>query len=154
MRRNSGRIARSSHLSLLVSDTRIQKLRRRGTRDTPRTLRAEVRTDRVFADLATAQAELDAWVEEYNTRRPHSSIGMVPPLERFACRQEPARVPYTVTGQDRTGDEWVARRAGSNGVISVSWQQICLGKAAAGHNVDLHITDRVLQVWGVCCTDR
>ena len=40
-----------------------------------------------------------------------------------------------------------ARRAGSNGVISVSWQQICLGKAAAGHNVDVHITDQVLQVW-------
>jgi len=112
-----------------------------------RTLRAEFRTDRVFGDLVTAQAELDAWVEEYNTRRPHSSIGMVPPAERFGCRQEPARAPYTVTGQDRAGDEWVARRAGSNGVISVSWQQICLGKAAAGHNVDVHITDRVLQVW-------
>ena len=32
-------------------------------------------------------------------------------------------------------------------MISVSWQQICLGKAAAGHNVDVHVTDRVLQVW-------
>ena len=112
-----------------------------------RTLRAEFRTDRVFEDLATAQAELDAWVIEYNTRRPHSAIGMVPPIERFAARTEPARPPYTVTGQDRTTDDWVARRAGSNGVISVSWQQICLGKAAAGHNVDVHITDQVLQVW-------
>ena len=52
-----------------------------------------------------------------------------------------------VLGGDRTGDDWVARRAGSNGVISVSWQQICLGKAAAGHNVDVQVTDRVLQVW-------
>jgi len=112
-----------------------------------RTMRAEFRTDRVFEDLASAQAELDQWVSEYNTRRPHSAIGMVPPIERFASRPEPARVPYTVTGQDRTADGWVARRAGSNGVISVSWQQICLGKAAAGHNVDVHITDRVLQVW-------
>ena len=31
-----GRVARSSHLNLLVSGTRIQKLRRRGTRDTPK----------------------------------------------------------------------------------------------------------------------
>ena len=31
-----------------------------------RTLRTEFRTDRVFEDLATAQAELDAWVEQYN----------------------------------------------------------------------------------------
>ena len=112
-----------------------------------RTMRTEFRTDRVFADLATAQAELDAWVAEYNTRRPHSSIGMVPPIERFSRRPQPARVPYSTPGPDRTGDDWVARRAGSNGVISVSWQQICLGKAAAGHNVDVHVTERVLQVW-------
>lgn len=116
-----------------------------------RTLRTEFRTDRVFEDLATAQAELDAWVEEYNTRRPHSAIGMVPPLERFSARSEPPRPLRAGTGtddgEDRTGDGWVARRAGANGVISVSWQQICLGKAAAGASVDAHVTDRVIQVW-------
>lgn len=36
-----------------------------------RTLRTEFLTGRVFADLATAQAELDAWVVDYNTERPH-----------------------------------------------------------------------------------
>jgi transposase InsO family protein len=112
-----------------------------------RTLRTEFRTDRTFADLATAQVELDEWVREYNLQRPHSAIGMVPPIERFAQRSEPARQPAEPLAGDRTGDEWVARRAGSNGVISVSWQQICLGKAAAGHNVDVHVTERVLQVW-------
>ena len=112
-----------------------------------RTLRAEFRTDRVFADLATAQVELDAWVDEYNHRRPHSSIGMVPPIERFARRTSPARAPAASAAADRTGDDWVGRRAGANGVISVSWQQICLGKAAAGHQVDVHVSDQVLQVW-------
>lgn len=112
-----------------------------------RTLRAEFRTDRVFADLATAQAELDAWVIEYNTRRPHSALGMAPPIERFSRRSEPARPMRPRTDADRTGDDWVARRAGANGVISVSWQQVCLGKAAAGRNVDVHVTDRVIQVW-------
>ena len=29
----------------------------------------------------------------------------------------------------------------------MSWQQICLGKAAAGHPVDVHVTEQVLQVW-------
>jgi transposase InsO family protein len=111
-----------------------------------RTLRAEFRTDRVFEDLATAQAELDAWVQEYNQQRPHSAIGMMPPAERFARRAEPTRSPL-IAGPERTGDDWVARRAGANGVISVSWQQICLGTAAAGHNVDVHVTERVLQVW-------
>ena len=112
-----------------------------------RTLRTEFRTDRIFEDLVTAQAELDAWVVEYNTRRPHSAIGMVPPIERFSQRAEPVRVMRTSTGEDRTSDGWVARRAGANGVISVSWQQICLGKAAAGASVDVHVTDRVIQVW-------
>jgi transposase InsO family protein len=112
-----------------------------------RTLRAEFRTDRVFADLATAQAELDEWVTEYNQSRPHSAIGMVPPIERFEHRAAPARVAFLGGPTDRTGDAWVARRAGANGVISVSWQQICLGKAAAGHAVDVLVTDQVLQVW-------
>jgi transposase InsO family protein len=112
-----------------------------------RTLRTEFRTDRVFEDLATAQTELDDWVLEYNQRRPHSAIGMVPPLERFSRRDQPARIPTLLERGDRQGEHWVARRAGANGVISVSWQQICLGKAAAGHNVDVHVTDRVLQVW-------
>jgi transposase InsO family protein len=112
-----------------------------------RTLRTEFRTDRIFEDLAHAQAELDAWVVEYNTQRPHSSIGMVPPIERFARRDDPVRQPYRELEQDRTGDDWVARRAGSNGVISVSWQQICLGKAAAGHQVDVHVSEQVIQVW-------
>jgi transposase InsO family protein len=112
-----------------------------------RTMRAEFRTDRVFASLALAQAELDEWVAHYNSERPHQSLGMVPPVERFARRPVPSRVAATVPAVDRSGDDWVARRAGANGVISVSWQQICLGKAAAGHQVDVHVTDQVLQVW-------
>jgi transposase InsO family protein len=112
-----------------------------------RTLRTEFRTDRIFASLPLAQAELDEWVIDYNTRRPHSAIGMVPPLDRFQRRQLPPRPVRERTHTDRTGDDWVARRAGANGVISVSWQQICLGKAAAGHAVDVHVTDRVIQVW-------
>jgi hypothetical protein len=112
-----------------------------------RTMRSEFRTDRIFPDLDTAQAELDAWVSDYNTSRPHSAIGMMPPIERFEHRPEVARPPRFEPARDRTGDDWVCRRAGANGVISVSWQQICLGKAAAGHQVDVHVTEQVLQVW-------
>jgi transposase InsO family protein len=112
-----------------------------------RTLRAEFRTDRVFPDLAAAQAELDAWVADYNHHRPHSAIGMMPPVERFQRRTEAPRTPLTDGPDNRTGDDWIARRAGANGVISVSWQQVCLGQAAAGHNVDVHVTDQLLHVW-------
>ena len=51
-------------------------------------MRTEFRTDRVFADLAAAQAELDEWVADYNTRRPHQALGHghpgrpVPPARR------------------------------------------------------------------------
>src|SRR5215470_3527098 len=48
-------------------------------------LRRELLNDAVpFADLAAAQAAVDAWVAEYNTRRPHQSLEMASPAERFS----------------------------------------------------------------------
>ena len=48
-------------------------------------LRRELLDDAVpFADLATAQAAIDAWVSDYNTARPHQAIGMATPAERFS----------------------------------------------------------------------
>lgn len=47
-------------------------------------LRRELLDDAVpFADLATAQAAVAGWVAEYNTARPHQSLGMACPAERF-----------------------------------------------------------------------
>jgi transposase InsO family protein len=50
-----------------------------------------------FADLAAAQAELDAWVADYNTARPHESLDMDSPAQRFrpATAQDvlPLRLP-------------------------------------------------------------
>jgi hypothetical protein len=48
-------------------------------------LRRELLDDAVpFADMAAAQAAVDGWVEEYNTRRPHQAIGMAAPADRFS----------------------------------------------------------------------
>jgi transposase InsO family protein len=51
-----------------------------------KTMRAEFLTDadRVHATTAELQAALDGWVHQYNTERPHQSLGMRPPAERFA----------------------------------------------------------------------
>jgi transposase InsO family protein len=51
-----------------------------------KTMRAEFFTDADlgFATVAELQAALDGWVHEYNTERPHQSLGMRPPAERFA----------------------------------------------------------------------
>jgi transposase InsO family protein len=118
-----------------------------------RALRTEFRTDRVFKNLAVAQAELDEWVLDYNTNRPHQALNMATPAQRF-LRDEPAPVAplriSTGTGrpaEDRTDGIWVTRRASAVGVVCVNWQQVCLGVAAAGKPVDVWITDQVLQFY-------
>jgi Integrase core domain len=40
--------------------------------------------DRSWGTIGEAQAALDGWVDEYNTDRPHRSLGGRPPVERFA----------------------------------------------------------------------
>ena len=103
-----------------------------------RALRAEFRTDRVFADLATAQAELDEWVLDYNHDRPHQALDMATPAPRFLQPGPRARDADPThhaapgrPGEDRTDGTWVTRRASAVGVVCVSWQQVCLGVAAA-----------------------
>ena len=116
-------------------------------------MRTEFRTDRVFANLATAQAELDEWVEEYNTRRPHQALDMATPASRFLTA-EPAPVTPLRTAsrsgrpaEDRIDGYWVARRASAVGMVCVNWQQVCLGAAAAGRNIDVWVTGQVLQFY-------
>lgn len=118
-----------------------------------RALRTEFRTDRVFPDLATAQAELDDWVEEYNTRRPHQALDMATPAARFLTTA-PAPVTSLRTtsrsgrpAEDRIDGYWVARRASAVGMVCVNWQQVCLGVAAAGRNIDVWVTGQVLQFY-------
>ena len=120
-----------------------------------RAIRTEFRTDRVFANLAAAQAELDDWVADYNTRRPHQSLDMNTPAQRFwredaavvtTLRSSPAHAPARPSAE-RSDGYWVARRASALGVVCVNWQQVCLGAAAAGHSIDVWVTDQVLQFY-------
>ena len=118
-----------------------------------RAIRTEFRTDRVFADLATAQAELDEWVADYNSNRPHQALDMATPASRF-LNPEPAPVAVlrATNGpgrpeHDRRDGTWVTRRASAAGVVCVSWQQVCLGVAAAGRPIDVWVTDQVLQFY-------
>ena len=113
-----------------------------------RSLRAEFRTDRVFKSLAAAQAELDEWVRDYNEHRPHQAIGMVPPVKRFGQQASATVTPLTRPPgrtEVRGSGVWVARRASAVGVVCVNWQQVSIGVAAAGRNIDVWVTDEVLQ---------
>jgi transposase InsO family protein len=119
-----------------------------------RAIRTEFRTDRTFQNMAAAQAELDEWVEQYNTARPHQALAMATPAQRFwrpdttevTVLRQPARSPAR-PGAGRGDGSWVARRASAVGVVCVSWQQVCLGAAAAGHNIDVWVTADVLQFY-------
>jgi hypothetical protein len=117
-----------------------------------RTLRAEFRTDRTFTSMAAAQAELDAWVVDYNERRPHQGIGMATPAQRFQRGEALAEVTPLRTisagsrpAEDRPDGYWVTRRASAVGAVCVNWQRVCLGVATAGHQIDVWVTDEVLQ---------
>jgi len=41
----------------------------------------------------------------------------------------------------------VARKVGSNGVVSVGWQQISVGKHRAGSRCDVLVGPQLLQLW-------
>jgi hypothetical protein len=109
-----------------------------------RTLRDEFLADALLRSKADAQAALDAWVTDYNTQRPHQSLGMLSPVQRFDLRgtqsltvEEPAP-PIATT---------VTRKVARNGVISVSHQVFSVGAALAHKLVTVEIEDELLHVW-------
>lgn len=57
------------------------------------------------------------------------------------------RVAAGLDAEDRTGPEWVARRVASNGVISVAWQQINVGRHRSGAGVDVHLGAELIRVF-------
>jgi transposase InsO family protein len=112
-----------------------------------RSLRAEFLSEqKPFSNLRTAQQALDEWVSYYNTTRPHQALDMATPAEKFAAGAalRPVSVS-TPTRQDRDGDDWVSRRVTTNGVVSVAWQQVCLGAHHAGARCDVHVDGQLLR---------
>lgn len=115
-----------------------------------RSLRTEFLTSRTFESKEHAQRELDAWVDHYNTIRPHQGIGMITPITRFASPGVSSIGPVldaTAASEVRTGPDWLSRRVGANGVVSIAWQQISVGKHRGGHNVDIHIEKEMVQIF-------
>ena len=97
-----------------------------------RTLRTEFLGGQMFSSQHVAQKELDAWVTDYNTKRPHQSLGMATPAQRFDARDrrgEPeVALDLRVVSEDRSGEGWVSRTVSVNGTISVSNQVFSVGK--------------------------
>jgi transposase InsO family protein len=115
-----------------------------------RSMRAEFLSNRpAFKNLRMAQQALDEWVDYYNTARPHQSLDMATPAQRFTPTPTPP--PRSVTAgptcADRTNSEWVSRRVGTNGVVCVAWQQVSVGRHRAGQRCDVHVDGNLLRFW-------
>jgi integrase-like protein len=112
-------------------------------------MRAEFLSNRpAFANLKAAQQALDEWVDYYNTARPHQSLQMSTPAQRFSAAAKPTAALSTAgPASDRTGDDWVSRRVGSNGIVCVSWQQVCVGRHHAGARCDVQVDGDLLRFW-------
>jgi hypothetical protein len=111
-------------------------------------LRREFLADRTFPSPGIAQAELDAWVTDYNTVRPHQALDMATPSERFglgALAKDGSSVPVD-EHEDHAG-QWVLRRVGSNGVVSVDNQVFSVGNAFKAELVDVFVDETTIQVW-------
>ncbi|OBF82512.1 transposase [Mycobacterium sp. 852002-51163_SCH5372311] len=114
-----------------------------------RTMRAEFLSDQQpFTNIKVAQQAFDEWIDYYNNTRPHQSLDMATPAERFTAGT-PVSTPAAATTarQDRSGQDWVSRRVCSNGIVCVSWQQVSVGRHHAGARCDVHIDGDLLRFW-------
>ena len=111
-----------------------------------KTLRVEFNTRQVFRNLKTAQEALDEWVSYYNTQRPHQALADATPESRFRATDGNLQRRLTPR-QERNGEQWVCRRVASNGIVSVGYQQVSVGKHHAGSACDVLVTDGLLQFW-------
>ena len=111
-----------------------------------KTLRIEFDTRQVFRNLKTAQEALNEWVGYYNTQRPHQSLADATPEDRFGTTDHNLQRHLTPR-PERNGEHWVCRKVASNGVVSVGYQQVSVGRNYSGSACDVLVTDGVLQFW-------
>jgi transposase InsO family protein len=118
-----------------------------------------------FESIEAPQAALDAWRQEYNTRRPHQSLGMAFPASRFAPGGSPLELrvparqglspasavpPVTASAQAEAEPPRVAIEADRlvplSGNLQIGGQQIWLGPALAGRQVTIWADETTLHV--------
>ena len=98
----------------------------------------------------------DAWVVEYNTARPHQSLGMRPPIERFQLAPaplgdlvDPVPVPMIVPGVSAMPrrlpgvQRWVDR----HGLISLAGFRYRVPIVLAGKPVEVVVAEHLLRIF-------
>lgn len=110
-----------------------------------KTLRREFLDGKVFDSIEHAQAELDAWVEHYNHDRPHQSLGMAVPWDRFKLAKTEPVNPVGATDASADAPDpagampelTATRKVSSNGTISF---------AAATYRVAMWLAGETVQI--------
>jgi transposase InsO family protein len=121
-----------------------------------KTLRAELLgLDGPFPNLTVAQEVLDAWVEDYNHRRPHQALGLRTPADRFHTHQQDPGDPVPLLVPRELGPpcpsvplaavelDLVVPACGN---LAVAGRQLWLGRRHAGRSVRLWIDAQVIHL--------
>jgi transposase InsO family protein len=117
-----------------------------------KTMRSEflVDHDRVHQSIEALQGALDEWVAEYNTNRPHQSLGDRPPAERFALATarpadlEMPQIPDEVPLSQRPPgvNRWVDQR----GSIGLGGLRYRVGATFAGEPVEVVVRSGLVEI--------
>jgi transposase InsO family protein len=119
--------------------------------------------DRRHATIELLQAAVDAWVATYNTVRPHQSLGMRPPVERFALVRAPDPVTTVVPAPPVGGrgggveqghlpeglrpDAGVTRWVGNAGQVRLAGFTYRVPVVLAGERVECVVADNLVQIY-------
>ena len=125
-----------------------------------KTMRAEFLRvhDRRHATLEELQAALDAWVTDYNTARPHQSLGMRPPIERFqfaphlAAGEVPVVDPVPIVSaqpsiQSATRLHGVQRWVDRRGLIRLAGFSYRVPIILAGEPVEAVVAEHLVRIF-------
>jgi transposase InsO family protein len=102
-----------------------------------RTLKAEVLRDMSYRNLAHAQEAFDSWRVTYNTKRPHDSLGLAVPSDRYrpSGRSYPESLPPIEYAPDVE-----VRKVQSKGLAHFKGYELSVGKAFEGDPIGLRGT--------------
>jgi transposase InsO family protein len=107
--------------------------------------------DRVHDTIEELQRALDEWVAEYNTERPHQSLGDRPPAERFALaaarRAADLEVPdvpdeVRLSARPPGVNRWVDQR----GSITLGSFRYRVGATFAGESVEVVVRSGLVEI--------
>jgi transposase InsO family protein len=113
-----------------------------------RTMRREFFERNTYDTLEETQIALDNWVRDYNTHRPHQSLGDVAPIKRFelATRDTLEVLDGDVTETTPPQRKSLARVVDDKGRVVVLHYRYHVGKAYVGETVAVSLDKGLLSV--------